>query len=137
MCNVAVKGFELDVLYSAERLIRTNAVSNVIVEIGGRGRWGFAGRSSADAIRLLELFRESGFECRALRMWQAPCTRVITPGHANFDAALASWPVRSVRSKVANKDATFQYTIIAPDNFGHFVKLLEQMDFNVWFALKR
>ena len=59
--KVDVEGFELDVLFSAERLIRMNAISNVIVEIGNAGaarvaaRWSRAGRSSADARALLDL----------------------------------------------------------------------------------
>ena len=93
LLKVDVEGFELDVLFSAERLIRMNAISNVIVEIGGKARWTRAGRSSADARRLLDLFDESGFQCRALRMWHSPTKDIITPGHAKFDTALASWPV--------------------------------------------
>ena len=137
LLKVDVEGFELDVLFSAERLIRMNAISNVIVETGGKARWSRAGRSSADARRLLDLFDESGFQCRALRMWHSPTKDFMTPGHAKFDTALASWPVRSVRSEVAGKDATFEYTIIEPRHFGHFVEMLELVDFNLWFALPR
>ena len=143
LLKVDVEGFELDVLFSAERLIRMNAISNVIVEIGNAGaarvaaRWSRAGRSSADARALLDLFDESGFQCRALRMWHSTLKDFITPGHAKFDTTLASWPVRSVRSEVAGKDTTFEYTVVEPRNFGRLVELLELVDFNLWFALPR
>ena len=86
---------------------------------------------------MFKLFHESGFECRALRMWHAPSTKMMTPGHASFDAALAKWPVRSVQSRMAGKNATFEYTVVEPKHFGHFIGLIERVDFNLWFAMPR
>lgn len=137
LLKVDVEGFELDVLSSAIKLIRTRSVANIIVEIGRSKLWskalashGGIGSAVDIAHQLLHLFDKSGYECRALRERAQPSTPYISPGSPSFDPQLASWP----RGMVAGStpDAV-EFTIIRSEHFEHFLKILMQVDFNVWF----
>ncbi len=135
LLKVDVEGGELDVLFSAESLIRQRRVANVVVEMGREGNWLHARRSRASALQLLHLFHDSGYECRALRMMSQPSTNFVLPcaeqtrlrleGECQFDATFASWPT--------SRTGRVEYTTVGKDNFDAFMTLLVKVDFNVWF----